>query len=130
VSLDKKITHSLYTPLTNKQTYQNGKPIYVSSFQQQFELAKIHSSTSELKLSKHARQRMNERDIQIEQSQWNKLEEKVAEAKNMGIKDSLVLMKNAALIISTKNNTVVTAMNRQEAQAQIFTNINGTIILE
>ena len=47
----------------------------------------------------------------------------------MGIKESLVLLNNAALIVSAKNNTVITAMDREEAIDQIFTNINGTIIM-
>lgn len=47
----------------------------------------------------------------------------------MGVKESLVLLNDAALIVSAKNNTVITAMNRKEATEQIFTNINGTIIM-
>lgn len=130
MSLDKKISHSLYTPVTTKQACPKGKPIYGSSFKQQFELAKIQPDQPELKISKHAKQRMNERDIQIEQSQWRQLEQKIVEAKSMGISDSLVLMENVALIVNAKNNTVVTAMNREETKSQIFTNINGTIVLE
>ena len=48
----------------------------------------------------------------------------------MGVKESLVLVDDAALIVSAKNNTVITAMNRAEATAQIFTNINGTILMD
>ncbi|PEZ81367.1 hypothetical protein CN380_10640 [Bacillus sp. AFS017274] len=34
------------------------------------------------------------------------------------------------LLVSTKNNKVITVMDRDEATSQIFTNINGTIILD
>ena len=60
----------------------------------------------------------------------NQIGEKVKEAKTMGVKESLVLVDDAALIVSAKNNTVITAMNRAEATAQIFTNINGTILMD
>jgi flagellar operon protein len=54
----------------------------------------------------------------------------VQEARKMGVNDSLVLLTDAALIISAKNNTVITAMGREEASSQIFTNINGTILMD
>ena len=83
-----------------------------------------------LSISKHAGQRLAQRNIRIDQSVWNKVEEKVAEASRKGIKDSLVLLDNAALIINAKNRTVITAMNRKEASDQIFTNIDGTIVMD
>jgi flagellar operon protein len=83
-----------------------------------------------LKISKHAQKRLAERKIEIAEEKWAMLQEKMIEAKNKGIVDSLVVMDKAALIVNTKNNTVVTAMGREEASSQIFTNINGTIILD
>lgn len=90
----------------------------------------LSQATSPLKLSKHATQRLDERKIDIPPNRWREIEQKVAEAKSKGVKDSLVLMNNAALIVSTTNNTVITAMNRDEAHSQIFTNINGTILID
>lgn len=83
----------------------------------------------ELKVSKHASDRLLERNIHITDAEWEKVTEKVAEAKSKGIKDSLVLMNQAALIVSAKNATVITAMDRTEAKDQLFTNIDGTIVL-
>lgn len=85
---------------------------------------------SKLIVSKHAKQRLHQRGIQITDERWQQIEKKLQEAKKMGVKESLVLLKDAALIVSAKNNTVITAMDREEAGAQIFTNINGTIILD
>ena len=82
-----------------------------------------------LKISKHAEKRLSERNIKIDQELWNKIEQKVNEAKSKGVSDSLVVTDQAALIVSAKNNTVITAMDRQEATSQIFTNINGTILI-
>ncbi|MEH7382528.1 TIGR02530 family flagellar biosynthesis protein [Bacillus sp. JJ1533] len=83
-----------------------------------------------LVISKHAQKRLDERNIRIQDSKWNEIQLKISEAKTKGVKDSLVVTDNAALIVNVPNNTVITAMNRDEANAQIFTNINGTIILD
>lgn len=84
---------------------------------------------TELKISKHASERLTERNIQISDAEWAHVNEKVNEAKLKGVKDSLVLMDQAALIVSAKNSTVITAMDRTEAKDQLFTNIDGTIVL-
>lgn len=90
----------------------------------------VLSNVNTLKISKHAQARLTERNIKIEDSKWQQISEKVYEAKQKGITDSLVVTDEATLLISTKNNTVVTAMDRSEAQSRIFTNINGTIVVD
>jgi flagellar operon protein len=83
-----------------------------------------------LTISRHANLRMAQRGIDIGVKQWDIIELKVNEARSKGVKESLVLLNNAALIVSAKNQTVITVMNREEASSQIFTNIDGTIILD
>lgn len=83
-----------------------------------------------LKVSRHAEERLTQRNINLNQHQWEAISEKVGEARKKGITESLVITKDAALLVSAKNNTVVTAMNRQEAVNKIFTNIDGTILIE
>jgi flagellar operon protein len=102
-------------PTTEKKT---------TSFIEHFEQAK-----NELKISKHANERIRERNIQISEEEWKKITDKVIEARSKGIKQPLVLMDQAALIVSAKNGTVITAMERDEAKEQLFTNIDGTIVL-
>ncbi|MFC3882568.1 TIGR02530 family flagellar biosynthesis protein [Bacillus songklensis] len=125
--MDRRIAHSFHTTPIPRPSIKKNVGISNHSFKDQFcsEMQK-----TELKISKHARERMNERDIQIGDNEWNELEEKVMEARKKGVNDSLVLMKDVALIVSAKNNTIVTAMNRDETKSQIFTNINGTIVIE
>jgi flagellar operon protein len=107
---------------------KQGKQIHKESFSAQLQAA--IQSTSKLVVSKHAQERLKQRNIQISNEDWKKIEEKVSEAGKLGVTDSLVLLPDAALIISAKNKTVITALNREEAASQIFTNINGTIVLE
>jgi len=90
----------------------------------------VLATQNELKISKHASERIEERNIEITDKLWQTIGEKVQEARQKGISDSLVVLNNAALLVSAKNNTVVTAMNRGEATNRIFTNINGTILID
>ena len=69
----------------------------------------------QLIISKHAKHRLEQRGIKIEENRWQQISEKVIEAKKLGVKESLVLLDEAALIVSAKNQTVITAMDRKEA---------------
>lgn len=108
-----------------KQTHKSTAGNFADTLQNSLDV-----SSSKLSISKHAKLRLQQRNIEIEPETWTKLEAKVEEARNMGVKESLVLLDNAALIVSAKNNVVVTAMGREEATSQIFTNINGTILMD
>ncbi|RYG73869.1 flagellar protein [Lentibacillus lipolyticus] len=90
----------------------------------------VLQSAQELKISKHAKQRMNDRNIAINDQQWQVIAEKMSDAKKKGVTDSLVLTDQAALLVNIKNNTVVTAMHKADAASKIFTNINGTILID
>ncbi|AOM83182.1 TIGR02530 family flagellar biosynthesis protein [Salisediminibacterium beveridgei] len=89
---------------------------------------KLTDSTS-LKISKHAEKRLFDRGIELTPETWQAIESRIGEAKQKGVRDSLVLTKEAALVVNASNETVITAMNREEAASQIFTNINGAIVL-
>ncbi|WP_373896022.1 TIGR02530 family flagellar biosynthesis protein [Virgibacillus natechei] len=111
--------HNVQTPTVKKQSVQLSDVNFRD----------ILSDQQNVKISKHATQRMDERNIQLNENQWSAITEKMDEAKGKGVTDSLVLTNDAALVVSTKNNTVVTALNREEATNKIFTNINGTILI-
>ena len=66
----------------------------------------------ELKFSKHAGERLADRDIILTNEQLARLEDGAHKAGAKGIKESLVLMDGMAFIINTKSNTVKTAMNQ------------------
>lgn len=89
----------------------------------------IMNQQYELKLSKHAKKRLAERDIELNNIQMQAMSEKVNEAKQKGITDSLVVFNHAAFVVNTKNNIIVTAMDLHEANSKIFTNINGTVLM-
>ena len=82
--------------------------------------------SKDVKFSKHADMRLSARNIQLDSSQLQRLEQGVAKAGAKGIRDSLVLIDNIALVVNIKNKMVVTALNQQD---QVFTNIDGAVIV-
>lgn len=82
-----------------------------------------------VKFSKHAEQRLQERSIKLTTNQMERINYGVAKAEEKGVNDSLVLMDNLALVVNIKNKTVVTATNTNELKNNVFTNIDGAVIV-
>lgn len=84
---------------------------------------------SGLKFSKHASFRLSDRGIEITDEQMNRLNDGARKAAEKGIKDSLVLVDDMAFIVNIPNKTVVTAMDSTETTENVFTHINGAVIM-
>lgn len=82
-----------------------------------------------VKFSNHAIERMRTRGISYSPEDISKLSDAISRAAAKGSKDSLVLMKDSALIVSVKNNTVVTVMDKNALKENVFTNIDSTVVL-
>ncbi len=82
-----------------------------------------------LKFSTHASQRLAERKITLDPSTLQKVNDAINKADAKGVEDTLVLTKDAALIVSVKNRTVITAMDRGSLTGNVFTNIDGAVIV-
>lgn len=85
------------------------------------------SESSELKFSKHASDRLNDRSIELSDSQMERLENASQMAESKGIKNSLIMVDSLAFIVNVPNNTVVTAMDETETNSHVFTNIDGAV---
>lgn len=92
-------------------------------------LQKKVNESEGLKFSKHANARINSRQINISDEQMQRLKDGANKAGEKGIKESLVLVDSLAFIVNTTQNTVITAMNQQEANDNIYTNIDGAVII-
>ena len=84
---------------------------------------------SVLKFSKHASSRLTSRNIELTDSQVSRLEDGMQKANEKGIKDSLVLVDKLAFIVNVPSKTVVTARDSNETNENIFTNIDGAVIV-
>lgn len=83
----------------------------------------------ELKFSQHALQRLQSRNIKLDQAAMDKLNGAVDKAAQKGAKESLILMNNLALVVSVKNRTVITAMDESSMKDSVFTNIDSAVIV-
>lgn len=84
---------------------------------------------SQLKLSGHAKTRLESRNIQLGQAEWDRVMGGVQKAEAKGAKESLVLMDNVALVVSVKNKTVITAVDQEHLKENVFTNIDSAVIV-
>lgn len=84
-------------------------------------------SQSSVMFSKHASMRLNSRNLELSSSQIKRVEDGIKRAEEKGIKDSLVLVDNIALLVNIKNKTVVTAIDNNSEK--IYTNIDGAVIV-
>ena len=86
-------------------------------------------STKELKFSAHAKTRLASRGIELTPQEIVKMQEAIQKASAKGSKESLVLTDKAAFVVSVKNNTVITAVDRDSLKENLFTNIDSTIMI-
>lgn len=82
-----------------------------------------------LKFSAHASQRLNDRKIKLDPTMMNRVNDAIDKAEAKGVEDTLVLTPDAALIVSVKNRTVITALDRNQMSGNVFTNIDGAVIV-
>lgn len=81
-----------------------------------------------LRFSKHALNRLSDRNIELDDLQLERLQAGADKAGEKGIRDSLVIVDQLAFIVNVPNRTVVTAMDSTATDENIFTNINGAVI--
>ncbi len=80
-----------------------------------------------VKFSNHAMKRLESRNIQLSETDLEKIQSAVEKAELKGAKDSLVMMENTAFIVNIPNKTVVTAMEVTGSNENVFTNIDSVV---
>ncbi len=110
------------------QSIQTGANSFASILNKIQESSDNTISSEELKFSKHAVNRLQDRNIVLTDEQMARLNMGKIEAGEKGIKDSLILIDQLAFIVNVPNNTVVTAMDQTENKSNVFTNIDGAVI--
>ena len=89
----------------------------------------LNAVNAPLKFSAHAMQRLRERNIHFDSEMMTKMNDAINKADSKGVQDTLVLTDKAALIVSVPNRTVITAMDRNQLSGNVFTNIDGAVII-
>ncbi len=90
--------------------------------------ALLQKELESIKFSKHAQERLHERNITLDQADMASLQKAVTKAEQKGAEDSLVLLRDMAFIVSVRNKTVVTAMHGENLRENVFTNIDSAVI--
>ncbi|MFP4017453.1 MAG: TIGR02530 family flagellar biosynthesis protein [Halanaerobiales bacterium] len=108
----------------NKSSNNNGQAKFAEVFKQKLE------ETSNVKFSKHAKNRLISRNINLSEKDLNQLASGVKKAAEKGSRDSLIMVNNVAYLVSVQNKTVVTAVDDNSMEDRIFTNIDSAVFME
>lgn len=87
------------------------------------------SKNDKVIFSKHAMQRLEKRNINLSKDDINQISKAVNQAKDKGVKEALIILRDNAFITSIKNNTVITATTGDDLKENVFTNIDGAVII-
>lgn len=87
----------------------------------------INKSSKEYTLSKHAAERLKE--INFTDKDMEQIAKGFKMAQDKGSKNSVMIYKDVALIASIENKTVITAIEKERAKENVFTNVDSVVIL-
>lgn len=99
-----------------------------STFQEQLTRARVHEQQG-IAFSKHAMARAEERGIEVDDALLDQLSESVEKAQAKGATNILAFDATRAFIVNVPHGRVITAMSQEEMKENIFTNIDGAVIL-
>ena len=87
----------------------------------------VAAKDTEIKFSSHAEKRLASRDIELTPDIMQRLKTAVSKAKDKGSNETLMIFENFSLIVSVKNNTVITAVDKSGMKENVFTNIDSAV---
>lgn len=123
----KRISTPITTGIPHTSPQQVADSVETRSFKAILE-EKLDTSSG-VNFSRHAMNRLMDRNIDLSDECLERLNEGVKLAGEKGLDDALILLDNAAFIVSARNNTVITAVSKNEMTGNVFTNIDGTVII-
>lgn len=83
----------------------------------------------QINVSTHAAKRLQERNIELDGNEYMKLKEAISKLRTKGGHDSLVITQKAAYVVDVDRNTVVTAVDKNNMNENVFTKIDSTIFM-
>lgn len=84
---------------------------------------------SEVTFSKHAVKRAAENNIELSPESLERLRQGVKMAEERNLADTLILVDKTAFLVNVKNNTVITTVPSSAMHGNVFTNIDGAVII-
>ena len=101
-----------------------------SMLQREIASASQERESFSVAFSKHARARAEERGIEVTDTLMNQLADSVERASAKGATNILAFDATRAFIINIPHGRVITTMSQEEMQENIFTNIDGAVLLK
>jgi flagellar operon protein len=92
-------------------------------------LSETLSKSSDVNFSKHAVKRAMEHNIDLNDESISRLNEGVRIAEEKKLEEPLILVGSTAFLVNIPNNTVITAVDSGNMKGNVFTNIDGTVII-
>lgn len=114
--------NEVQTPQTSRST-RTGQTSFGDVLQQRTE------ENCGIAFSKHAMERAEQRGIQVDDQLMSQLSDSVEKAQAKGATNILAFDATRAFIINVPNGRVITTMSQEEMKDNIFTNIDGAVIL-
>lgn len=113
-----------------QQTAQTATGTFGDLLRQRMEqLGTAQQTTPTVEFSKHAQQRAEERGIEMTDDLMSQLAHSVGKAQEKGAKNILVLDAGRAFIVNVPQSKVITAISQDEMRDNVFTNIDGAVLL-
>ena len=88
----------------------------------------LQKATSGLKVSAHAKERIQSRSIPFGATEMTRMEKAVKKAEAKGCRESIVMLDRNAFVVSVRNKTIITAMDGINVKENVFTNIDSAVI--
>jgi flagellar operon protein len=88
----------------------------------------LAEKAAQVQFSGHALQRVRRRGIELTQATLARLQSGVDRAAGKGARESVVFVDSTAFVVSVRNRTVITAVDRDHMKDHVFTNIDSAVI--
>jgi flagellar operon protein len=88
----------------------------------------LRSRVGDVQFSRHALQRLERRGITVDAPVQQRLDDGVQRAAGKGARDAVVFVDGTAFVVSVRNRTVITAVDRDHMREHVFTNIDSAVI--
>ena len=88
----------------------------------------LADKSTQVQFSGHALQRVRRRGIEIDAGTLQRLQSGVDRAAGKGARESVVFVDSTAFVVSVRNRTVITAVDRDHMKDHVFTNIDSAVI--
>lgn len=126
----KRITNNINQtkPIENVSKNNNANILKTNRSFEQI-LDGIQSGSEELTFSKHAAERLEQRNIDLDTAKIEKLNKAIDKAKTKGVNTALILMNGTAFIANVKSKTIITTATEEQLKENVFTNIDGAVII-